>query len=76
MSDVALTYTEDLCHFTVAFAHEAGCPVDKDFDFVVDQVTEVADAGLGWLNENNWALGVVYLVTGPMVALFGAHWFP
>lgn len=36
----------------------------------------MADDSLGWLYENEWVIGVIYLVFGPLVAIFGAKWFP
>jgi hypothetical protein len=31
---------------------------------------------MGWLQDNEWAVGIIYLVSGPLIALFGASWFP
>ena len=36
----------------------------------------MADESLGWLYENEWAIGLIYVVAGPLIALFGAAWFP
>ena len=61
---------------TVAFAHKAGCPVEKDISSIIDQVGEATEESLGWLSENEWALGIIYVFAGPLFALFGAAWFP
>lgn len=54
------------CEYIVNLKHKAGCPtVDLD-----------VDTYLGWLSENEWAIGIIYLVIGPLVALFGTAWFP
>ena len=31
---------------------------------------------MGWLSENGWAIGIIYLIAGPPIALFGLKWFP
>jgi len=31
---------------------------------------------LGWLGDNEWAIGIIYLVVGPLIALFGLKFFP
>lgn len=76
VNDVNLEYSDDVCHFTVEFAHEAGCTFDLDSDYVMDQVSNAADESLGWLYENEWAVGIIYVIAGPLIALFGAAWFP
>merc|ERR1712051_180197 len=30
----------------------------------------------GWLYENGWAIGIIYVIAGPLIALFGLKWFP
>lgn len=30
---------------------------------------------MGWLYENTWCIGIIYLVFGPLIALFGGKWF-
>ena len=37
---------------------------------------EEVDYAIGWLEENQWAIGVIYLLFGPLIAFFGAKWFP
>lgn len=31
---------------------------------------------MGWLSENGWAIGIIYVIAGPLIALFGLKWFP
>jgi len=31
---------------------------------------------MGWLSENGWAIGIIYVIAGPIIALFGLKWFP
>lgn len=31
---------------------------------------------MGWLYDNTWAIGIIYVVFGPIIAFFGAKWFP
>ena len=31
---------------------------------------------MGWLYDNTWAIGIIYLIFGPIVAFFGGKWFP
>jgi len=66
----------DKCHYTVAFAHEAGCPIAKSITDITDAISTATDDSLGWLYENEWAIGIIYVVFGPLIALFGASWFP
>ena len=53
------------CDYTVNMKHSAGC--NKGID------TAKAEA---WLAENEWAIGIMYIVLGPILAFFGAAWFP
>ena len=46
--------------------HSAGCPTNS-----LD-----TEAILGWLYDNEWAIGLIYLIFGPLIALFGMKWFP
>lgn len=34
------------------------------------------EKSVGWLYENTWAIGIIYLIFGPMIAFFGGKWFP
>jgi hypothetical protein len=43
-----------------------GCP-----DINID-----VDYAMGWLSENEWAIGIMYLVAGPLIGLFGMAFFP
>lgn len=31
---------------------------------------------MGWLFENTWAIGIIYVILGPIIAFFGGKWFP
>ena len=31
---------------------------------------------MGWLYDNLWCVGIIYLVFGPLIAFFGGKWFP
>ena len=31
---------------------------------------------MGWLYDNTWVIGIIYLVFGPMIAFFGSKLFP
>jgi hypothetical protein len=46
--------------------HAAGCPV----------INIDIEKYMGWLSENGWAIGIIYLIAGPIIALFGLKWFP
>ena len=46
--------------------HDAGCSSGG-----VD-----LEATMGWLYDNEWAIGIIYLIFGPLIALFGTGWFP
>lgn len=54
------------CTVVVDLSHKDGCP-----DVAID-----TSEYLGWLSENQWAIGILYLVVGPLLALFGQKWFP
>lgn len=75
VNKVDVTVSEDKCNVTAAFAHKAGCPT-VDITDITDKFEQAADDSLGWLYENEWAIGIIYLVAGPLIALFGATWFP
>ena len=61
-----VSVTKNACTYVVELKHDAGCPtVDLNIDTY-----------LGWLSDNQWAIGLIYLVIGPVVALFGLAWFP
>ena len=32
--------------------------------------------GVGCLYENEWVIGVIYIIAGPLIAIFGSRWFP
>ena len=54
------------CQYTVNMKHKAGCPT----------VTLDTERYMGWLNDNEWAIGIIYVIAGPLIALFGTAWFP
>ena len=58
------TYAD--CVYEVAMKHKAGCPT----------VSIDTERYMGWLNDNEWAIGVIYIIAGPLIALFGTAWFP
>lgn len=62
VSDVTLNG----CEYVISMRHNAGCPI-------VNLDIEKAKT---WISENEWVVGCVYLVAGPLIALFGAQWFP
>ena len=31
---------------------------------------------MDWFEDNLWAVAIIYLVCGPLIALFGTRWFP
>ena len=45
---------------------DEGCP-DVNID---------VDKYMGWLEENEWVVGMIYVVVGPLIALFGGRLFP
>ena len=53
------------CEIIVTMEHSEGCA-----DVGVD-----VDRAMGWLSDNEWALGIIYLVVGPFIALFGLKYF-
>ena len=61
-----ISVTQAGCVFTANIKHQEGCA-----DIKVD-----IEKAMGWLEENEWALGVIYLVIGPIIALFGLRFFP
>ena len=62
----SVSVSENGCVYTVAMKHAAGCSKGG-----VD-----IEATMGWLYENEWAIGIIYLIAGPFIALFGVSWFP
>ena len=34
------------------------------------------DEYIGWLEDNEWVIGIIYVIVGPHIALFGTHLFP
>ena len=55
----------DGCVYTVKLTHDSGCYSGVDTYGAVQ-----------WLAENEGGIGIMYLVVGPLLALFGAAWFP
>jgi len=52
------------CSLVVNMKHDDGCATLDVSEY------------LGWLSENEWAIGILYLIIGPCLALFGQQWFP
>ena len=61
---ISASKSADGCNYTVDLSHAAGCPT-------ADLSDEVA-----WIQENMWVIGIVYIIAGPIIALFGLQWFP
>ena len=57
---------KNVCVYEVALVSDAGCATLN-----VD-----VDAYMGWLYDNEWVIGLIYVVAGPVIALFGLQWFP
>lgn len=56
----------DDCVYTTTIKHLSGCQTANiDIDSTVD-----------WLSDNMWCIGIMYLIAGPLIALFGTAWFP
>ena len=53
--------SEDKCEFEVNMDHKAGCPT----------VNIDVETYMNWLGENEWCIGIIYLVIGPLLAIFG-----
>ena len=65
-SEALKSVTKNGCAIEIEMEHEAGCPTNS-----ID-----TDAILGWLYDHEWVIGLIYLIFGPLVALFGVQWFP
>ena len=52
------------CEAKVVVAHKAGCPAGKAMNLSK------------FINDYPWVLGLIMIVGGPIVALFGRRWFP
>lgn len=59
-----LSVSNDGCNVQVDMKHAAGCP----------QIN--MDKTLGYIEEHPWIIATLYLVAGPLIALFGLSWFP
>jgi len=59
-----LEVSADGCNVEVDMSHAAGCP----------QIN--MDKTLGYIEEHPWIIATIYLVAGPLIALFGLSWFP
>lgn len=54
------------CVYTVKMKHADGCPkINIDLEYYSQ-----------WLSDNQWAIGVIYVIAGPIIALLGMAWFP
>lgn len=62
----AVSVNATTCEYSVNLKHNAGCPT-ANIDL------EQAQA---WISENQWVIGIVYVIAGPLIALFGLKWFP
>ena len=61
---VSSTYED--CVYEVTLKHKTGCPT----------VGIDTDAYLNWFADNEWAIGIIYIIAGPLIALFGTAYFP
>ena len=52
------------CEFVVTIESDAGCPVYDLSEYY------------SWLTDNEWCIGIIYLILGPLLAFFGLQWFP
>jgi hypothetical protein len=52
------------CEAKVVIAHKAGCPAGKAMNLSK------------FINDYPWVIGIVLIVGGPIVALFGRRFFP
>ena len=43
---------------------------------ILDDTQELLDDTTGWFQDNTWALGILYIVVGILVALYGLKMFP
>jgi len=59
-----VSWSANGCDYSVAYEGPAGCP------------TVSFEEELGFLRDNPWAVGVIYLIIGPLIALRGLKWFP
>jgi len=60
------TVVKDDCVYTISMKHAAGCPtLNIDLEVM-----------MSWLDDNTWCIGLIYLIAGPIIALFGTAWFP
>jgi len=41
-----------------------------------EKAEDALDESMGWLYDNTWAIGIIYVVFGPLIAFFGGKWFP
>lgn len=57
-------------------SYELDDEIHDEIQDQLDNLSDLTEDGLGWLYENEWAIGVIYLIVGPLVAIFGSRWFP
>lgn len=69
----ALAATDGVVSFTDP---EEIFDVEEFVNDTLDDLSDLAADSVGWLYENEWVIGVIYIVAGPLIAIFGAMWFP
>ena len=42
----------------------------------IDDLSVTLEESLGWLYDNEWCIGIIYIIAGPIIALFGSMMFP
>ena len=60
----------------ISKAQEVSDASQEAIDKMNQQAQETIDDATGWLDENPWCIGIIYVVFGPLIAFFGAKWFP
>ena len=65
--------SDEACSGTIKFTHASGCAVGSEY---LDDLGDLATESLGWLYDNEWCIGIIYVIAGPLIALFGVSMFP
>ena len=43
---------------------------------MVEEGQELYEESMGWLYDNTWVIGIIYVVFGPLIAFWGSKLFP
>jgi len=65
-ADIKSVVLTNGCEFVITADHKDGCP---DVNIDIDQY-------MGWLSENEWVVGIIYIVLGSLLMVFGLQFFP